>query len=207
MTMAPTTYKLYYFNVKALAEPIRFLFAYGGLPYEDIRIERSDWPSIKETMPMGHMPVLEVDGKKVSESIAIARYVAHKVGLSGSNDWENLLIDSVVDTIIDLRQKMLAVFMESDENVKQTKKATLTTETFPFYFSKLEEIAKENNGHLVASKFTWADFIFAAMLELMKIMEGEDIIDKYPNLQKVANNVYSLDSIKTWMENRPVTQH
>lgn len=40
-------YKLYYFNLNALAEPIRVLFAYGRIKYEDIRIERSEWPKLK----------------------------------------------------------------------------------------------------------------------------------------------------------------
>lgn len=35
-------YKFYYFNLKALGEPIRVLFAYGCIKYEDIRIERSE---------------------------------------------------------------------------------------------------------------------------------------------------------------------
>lgn len=50
---------------------------------------------------MGQLPVLEVNNKRVYQSIAIARYIAKRVGLSGANDWENLLIDVAVDTIKD----------------------------------------------------------------------------------------------------------
>lgn len=40
-------YKLTYFNMKALAEPIRLIFAYAEVPYEDNRIERDQWPEHK----------------------------------------------------------------------------------------------------------------------------------------------------------------
>lgn len=116
-------FKLSYFNVKALAEPIRLLFAYGGVDYEDIRVSQEEWAELKpsklnllftfflftknvfflKAMPMGQMPVLEVDGQRVHQSVSMARYVAKRVGLSGDNDWENLLIDTAVDTVNDFR--------------------------------------------------------------------------------------------------------
>lgn len=54
-------------------------------------------------MPMGQMPVLEIDGQRVHQSVSMARYLAKRVNLSGGNDWENLLIDTAVDTVNDLR--------------------------------------------------------------------------------------------------------
>jgi glutathione S-transferase len=42
-----TVYKLTYFNLKAMAEPIRFLLSYGNIEFEDVRIERDDWPKVK----------------------------------------------------------------------------------------------------------------------------------------------------------------
>jgi glutathione S-transferase len=44
--MAPT-YKLIYFSVKALGEPIRFLLSYGGVEFEDYRLEEEQWPQLK----------------------------------------------------------------------------------------------------------------------------------------------------------------
>ena len=46
--MAPQ-YKLSYFDVRALAEPIRLLFAFQGIEYTDDRVQRDNWPAIKDS--------------------------------------------------------------------------------------------------------------------------------------------------------------
>lgn len=57
-------------------------------------------------MPMGQMPVLEYKGKRAHQSLAMARFLAKQVGLVGADDWENLIIDSAVDTINDFRSSI-----------------------------------------------------------------------------------------------------
>ena len=52
--MAPA-YKLTYFNVRGLGEPIRFLLSYGGIEFEDHRVEKEDWPQFK---PCKSSPIL-----------------------------------------------------------------------------------------------------------------------------------------------------
>lgn len=44
----PPKIKLSYFDIKGVAEPIRFLLAYGKIDYEDHRISLEDWPKVKE---------------------------------------------------------------------------------------------------------------------------------------------------------------
>lgn len=41
-------YKLFYFNVKALGEPIRLLLSYGEIEFEDHRIPYQDWRKHKD---------------------------------------------------------------------------------------------------------------------------------------------------------------
>jgi hypothetical protein len=48
---------------------------------------------------------VEIDGKMVHQSMAIARYFAKQVGLTGSSLQEELLIDMAVDTLADYRHR------------------------------------------------------------------------------------------------------
>ena len=80
------------------------------MPYDD-KHDANDSFFVSIAMPMGQMPVLEVDGHRVHQSISMARYVARRVGLAGANDWENLLIDTVVDTVNDFRLSKYISFL------------------------------------------------------------------------------------------------
>lgn len=58
-------------------------------------------------MPFGVMPVLEHKGKVIGQSLAITRYVGKLVKLDGKNDWENLEIDAIADTVRELQMSEL----------------------------------------------------------------------------------------------------
>ena len=53
-------YKLTYFNLRGRAELIRYIFAAAGQEYEDVRIEKENWPAEKPKAPFGALPYLEV---------------------------------------------------------------------------------------------------------------------------------------------------
>lgn len=204
-TASSQKYKLTYFPVKALAEPIRLLFKYGSIDFDDVRVEKNSdiWEQLKPHTPFGQVPILEVDGKMAPQSIAIARYVAKQVKLTGKNDWEDLEIDSVVDTINDLRQKIGLYYSETNQEMKKSRQETLFKETLPFYLQRLDNIAKQNNGHLALGCLTWADIYFVGLLDFLNAMAGIDIIEGYSGLQAVKNNVLIIPDIKEWMDTRP----
>ncbi|GJQ79690.1 hypothetical protein Trydic_g5838 [Trypoxylus dichotomus] len=200
--------KLTYFSAKALAEAIRMLLKYGGIDFVDARIERfgAEWPEVKPNMPFGQLPILKENDKIGHQSVALTRYVAKKVKLVGNDDWENLEIDSIVDTINDFRGKIANYYYQKNEVVKEALKQPLYEQTIPYYMEKFEQIAKQNNGHFALGRLTWADFYFVGMHEYLNTMVGTNLYENYPNLNKVIENVFSIPAVKAWVEARPVTE-
>jgi len=198
------SYKLTYFHLTALAEPIRLMFSYAGVDFVDERIDMKDWPKIKPTMPFGKVPVLEVDGKRIHQSVAICRYVAKQYGLAGKNDWESLEIDATVDTLHDLCNNIVAFHYETNEQAKEQKfKASM--ETVPLYLERLDAQVKKNGGYFVGGALTWADFTFLGLLDYLDYMMKEDIVEKYENLKQLKEKMEEIPSVKNWIEKRPPT--
>ncbi len=69
-------YKLYYFKQRGLGEPIRLIFSYLNIPFEDIRVDQpTEWiGKLKPQTPLGNLPMLVLkDGQKLSQSVSICR--------------------------------------------------------------------------------------------------------------------------------------
>ncbi|KAG8256048.1 hypothetical protein J6590_077673 [Homalodisca vitripennis] len=202
-----TKYKLTYFNGRGRAEAIRWLLVYMDEEFEDVRIDSEDWLKMKQTTPFGQLPLLEEEGKPICQSLAIVRYLAKKAGLAGNNDWEDLQLDIVSDTLVDLRTPAGAFVRETNEDLKKAKKETYIKETLPFYMKKLDSIVGENGGYLANKKLSWVDFVFTATLvEFLNQHLGiPDVTANYPHLHALAEKVRAIPQIKTWIENRPKT--
>ncbi|KAG5667803.1 hypothetical protein PVAND_015772 [Polypedilum vanderplanki] len=201
-----TKYKLTYFNFVALGEPIRFLLSYGGVDFEDNRIEWKDWPEIKPTTPLHQVPILQIDNEVLYQTIPICRYLGAKFNLTGADDFENYKLDNCVQTITDLRMKieMVAWDKSSPQNFIDEKRAELLNKTIPFYLENLEKIAvKSGSGYLASSKFSWADLYFVPMIEYMNFMMKTNLLEEYENLKKVYENVMKIESIKNYVAKRP----
>ncbi|CAH2093201.1 unnamed protein product [Euphydryas editha] len=195
---------LHYFPVKALGEVVRLLLTYGDQEFEDHRIPMEEWPAFKPSTPFGQMPVLEIDGKKYAQSLAIARYLARKYGLNGQDIEEDFEIDQNVDFVNDIRAKAASVQYEADATLKEKKHEDYSKNVYPVLLNKLDEIIKKNNGHIAAGKLTWADFVFAGMFDYLKSMlRIPDLEKKYPSFQQVIDSVYAVPKLKAYRDNAP----
>ena len=52
-------------------------------------------------LTLGQLPVLEIDGKTIGQSMTIARFLARRYSLAGKNDLEEAEADMLVDSMTD----------------------------------------------------------------------------------------------------------
>jgi len=203
------TYKLTYFNGRGRAEVIRLLFAEAGQEYSDIRIERDQWPQHKAGTPFGQLPMLEVDGVKLCQSNACARYVARQLHLAGKTEIEQAQADMLIDCFEDSIKPILQFFFEKDETKKAEAKKKYVDEQLPGYLTLLEGMLKGNHGgdkYFVGHELTWADLAFINFVAWTAMAGAEKPLANYPKLHGLHEKVCNLPKIKKWIETRPKTE-
>lgn len=201
-------YTLTYFNLMGRAEPIRLIFAQAGVNYKDHRIERSEWPAMKDKMPFGQLPVLEMDGKVLAQSHAIEKFLARMFGLDGKDDWESAKIDECIMGQEDLLQKMVPWFREENEAKKiEIFKKLVTDEINPFLERYQKFLVDNGTGYFVGTDLTYADLSLFHILSFMntKLLPGH--LKNYPRLDEFVTKIAALPNIKAWLEKRPKTDH
>lgn len=56
------------------------------------------------------------------------------------------------------------------------------------------------------SQLTWADVYFAGIVDYMNYMVKRDLLEKYPALKGIVDEINGMEPIKAWIEKRPQTE-
>ncbi|CAG9539663.1 unnamed protein product [Cercopithifilaria johnstoni] len=194
-------FKLIYFNGRGRAEVIRLLFAQADVSYEDIRINRTEWPALKSKTPYGHIPILYVNDKVLAESHAIERYLARKFGLLGTNEWEAAKIDEIICNLEDVWQKMQSWLHEGNATEKDEMFKKLVKETIAPFMQRYEQfLLNSRSPYFVGNKISLADIAVFNMLNYF-----QELRTHYPKLAEFADKIGQMPRIKAWIDKRPNT--
>ena len=200
-------YTLIYFNGKGRAESVRLLFAAAGVEYEDRRIQREEWQALKPEVPFGQLPCLEVDGQRIGQSSAMLRFLGRETGMAGKTSMDQALVDSVTDTINDLREKFVPHMFEKDEDKKKAGIKEFLEKTLPEICEKLEAFTKANKsstGCPFGDSMTYADVHLYACME--GFVNGMGVkLDKFPGVLAVYETVKTNPGVAKWVKDRPET--
>ncbi|CAG7819626.1 unnamed protein product [Allacma fusca] len=202
-------YKLTYFDLAALVEPIRWVFKIAGVDFEDERIPREDWEEkykLNGRFPMEQVPILEIDGEVYTQSGAILRYLAKKYGLVTGDELLDLKVDQADQLVIDGFNEYAKWVREKDPERQANQKAHMVKTALRLILTQLQGIVTASGGDFVAgSKLTYADLSIANWFNIWANHIDPEIPTKYPRLSEHNKAVLAVPQIKAWIEVRPKT--
>jgi glutathione S-transferase len=165
-----------YWKIRGLAQPIRFLLTYLGLPWEDKHYEQGDdfnreqW--LKEKLHLGldfpNLPYL-IDGDyKITQSNAILSYLAQKYrpDLAGRTAEDTGRVSMLLNELIDFRSAFVDLSYDTKENFKANAPDFIDTQVKPLLKSFSAYLG--DKPYLVG-QISLADFIFYEMLWQLRV--------------------------------------
>jgi len=200
--------KLTYFDFDGgRGEPARLALHIGGIAFEDHRISGKDWPGFRDMMPFLGMPTLEVDGKVVSQSNSINRYVGKLAGLYPKDDWQALLCDEVMDAAEDISTR-IAHTIDLAEDAKKKAREELVAGPITRYLEQFQARLKAARGEYFADQrltvadlkiFMWVRWLRAGVLDHIP----KDLVDRVaPLLVKHSERVASHPGVAEYYRRR-----
>ncbi|KAJ8262722.1 hypothetical protein COCON_G00151790 [Conger conger] len=195
-------YKLIYFNMRGRAELSRYILACAEIPFQDDRVEWKDWPSLKPSFPLQQLPVLEVEGVELNQSLAIARFFAKEAGLAGNSRLEEAQADALVESLNDFT--LLIPWREEDQALKKQKIDELFDCYMPKLLSFLEKHLRDRDW-LVGNAMTWADLYWHVCFTTCSVLRP-GFASQSPGLSALIDRVGSIPQLARWIQDRPASE-
>jgi len=199
--------KLHYFPLNGKANAIRAVLTWKKVEFEDIKYEFSSWPAVKITgnFEFEQIPMLEINGQKLIQTIAILQYLSKLFNISGSSAYDEYLISSLMLSYDDFSSKLMEVIWprtdDQKANLEKNTNAFLTVHA-PFFLKRWEARYNDNGkNYMVGESLTVADiFITVNLFNVFKNKLRKDtweplLVENAPNLckhiERVAENELS----------------
>jgi glutathione S-transferase len=188
--------KLTYFDAPGRAEPVRVALSIAGIPFEDHRVPFPEFAALKQSgaLPLGSVPVLEVDGVAFTQTGAMLRYVAHLAGgdLYPADPQRALIVDSALDTFNDtLSNALVPSLFARDPEKKLAMRAAWKEGPMRLAFTYAEGLLERFGGPFLGGQaLSIADLVVAQQIAMIDggRLDGvapEDLAP-YPRLRALA---------------------
>ncbi|CAL2041378.1 hypothetical protein CAEBREN_24163 [Caenorhabditis brenneri] len=196
-------YKLYYGNMRGRAEPIRLVFNFLGVDFEDFRMDQFT-DDIKAKAPMKQLPFLEIDGGKTTlcQTVSICRYLAKSVQpdrwFGGATKTDSAKVDMMADGFADIFD-MAAQAKYAPEGIREAAMAHFQKVIGP-KLEIMQDILKKSKGdYFVGKSIHWCDVYILGILQALD--EGEKgLLDGFPELRAFYFRMRNLPELKEYID-------
>jgi glutathione S-transferase len=191
------------------AETSRLALFIGGIEFEDLRPSREEIAKMKTdgTFPFGQFPVLQVDGKTIAQTGAIARFCGKLSGLYPSKDeFAAAKVDEVIDLATDITNQMRPALREKDPKLRIEMRRELSKTILPRWLGFLEKLLQDNGdtGFFVGHSISVADLAVWRLCAWISggIIDGlpVNLLDGFPLLSVHQSLISNLPKVVEWIK-------
>jgi glutathione S-transferase len=201
-----STLKLTYFDFDGgRGEPARLALHIGGIPFTDDRVSPKDWPQLRDRAPFRALPTLEVDGRVVTQSNSINRYVGKLAGLYPKDDWQALLCDELMDSAEDIGTR-IGHTIDLPADAKKKAREELAAGRITRYLEQTQaQLAAAGGEYFVEGRLTVADLKVYMLVRWLRSGAldhiPKDLVDRVApalvkHFERIANRPEVLDYYK-----------
>jgi glutathione S-transferase len=204
--------KIYYSHTPFWrAEVLRVSLFIKDIPFEDTRVSREEFVHLIKTgflpngkrAPFHQLPVIEVDGKIIGQTGAIARYCGKVSNLYSDDIFLAAKIDQIIDAATDITNLVSPTIREKDQIKKMEDRKVLVSKLLPRWFRYLENLLSEDNSTWFVEKMTIADIAIWRLLGWLTsgIIDGipTSIVDDFPKLKNIHHQIHTHPKVQEWM--------
>eukprot|EP00762_Andalucia_godoyi_P006069 ANDGO_00399.mRNA.1 Glutathione S-transferase class-mu 26 kDa isozyme 1 len=196
------TITLGYWAIRGLANPIRALLFYADADYDEQfyvtgdgpAYDRSEWLDAKDKLGLEfpNLPYLIDGDRKITQSLAILRYVARKFGYMPTNEDDLVDAEMLEGTVMDLKNGFTQMcYSPGFERSKPAFLASLPNQLVRFENKLANKEFLVGNG----SRIYYIDFLFYETLSILDKFAPE-VMDTFPNLKAFMKRYDELPQIK-----------
>lgn len=201
--------KLVYFDLAGRALPIRQALVLGGLEFEDERITFDKWPERRQQTPYLQLPVLEIDGVALPQSLAILRLIGRATGMYPEDPILAAQVDAVLLAMYDAVYELGLTFGPhlTDEQRKEIRDR-LCKGDHATVLDRMEGVEKvfqanKDSKWVVGDKMTVADLEVYRQWSMIKYGKNldyvpTDLYDHLPGITEMSKAIEALPEVAKW---------
>ena len=178
---------LTYFNANGRVGLLRAMLCYKKVPFENKMLTMEEWPNKKNDYEFHQLPELEVNGKKLTQTIAISLYLARNLNLYPKDIYLQYHVDSLLAIRDDITILYRKIKQKNEEDYKAYK------EMIKLYLDRIEKRYEELGAgdYYLGKEISVADFFLGCMVtEFCYLIKDEDVLSKYsPKINKLINRL------------------
>ncbi|XP_022703227.1 glutathione S-transferase Mu 5-like [Varroa jacobsoni] len=197
-----------YWDIRGLGQAIRYVLEYAGLQYDEHRYPlgekldgRQEWLKVKFTLGLDfpNLPYLKMGKVRMSQSLAILRFLARRTGLFPGTEEGQQRVDLAEQQVYDIIWHNVRVCYDSQYSDK--KKEEYMKQYLELYCPQLETFLGDRS-FIVGDELTYVDFLAYEMFDQHRVLwpEYEKMYAPFPQINAYLQRLEALPKFAKFLQ-------